>query len=73
MQNILNLSLLLLILIISIESKNNLLGKRNISIKAEEYKRFAAIYIKSNMFKEDIFMVDTRENTVSNKGYLKIH
>ena len=71
MKNFLNLSLLLFILIISIESKHNLLGKRSLSVKAEEFKRLAAIYIKNNMFKEDIFIVDTRENTVSNKGYLK--
>ena len=71
MKNILNITLLLFILIALIESKHNLLGKKSCSIKAGEFKKLTPIYLKNSMFDDDIFIVDTRENTISNKGYLK--
>ena len=71
MKNILNITLLLFILITLIESKHNLLGKKSFSINAGEFKKLTPIYLKNSMFDDDIFIVDTRENTISNKGYLK--
>ena len=36
----------------------------------EKYEKLTAVHIKTMMVKPNIYIIDTRDNTISNKGYL---
>jgi len=47
-----------------------LLGLSISELIDEKYEKLTAVHIKTMMLKPNIYIIDTRENTISNKGYL---
>ena len=47
------------------------LSKKNIVLAQENYVQLPAATIKKYMLKDNVYIVDTRDNKVSNLGYLK--
>ena len=63
--------ILLLILLFSFIKSNIEIKKKNLRTTEEKYPKLAAIHLKSYMNMQNIYIIDTRNNTISNKGFLK--
>ena len=60
--------------VLNISSKyinNNFLGRKTTQNIEERYEKLNAVYIKNFLPKLNVYVIDTREFTVSNQGYLK--
>ena len=70
MKKYLNISFLFILLLSFIKSKT-FIKTKNLRAMEEKYSKLAAIHLKSYMNMENIHIIDTRDNTISNKSYLK--
>lgn len=70
MKKYLNISFLFIFLFAFIKNKI-FIKTKNLRAIEENFPKLAAIRLKRYMNDESIYIIDTRNNTISNKGYLK--
>lgn len=71
MKKNLYISLLFIVLFSIIKTYNFVPIKNNLRTTEEKYQKLKYTQIKKYMDKRNVFIIDTRNNTISNKGYIK--